>query len=153
MHYYFHIGCVFFFFFFSFSWLCFSHVVILCCYFCINITTFSQKCENTTTWTTWLTTNPSHIGVATFMRWCYCLPTLMAMLLSHVGVGGAFLHWWCCLPTLALLFVYIGGVAFPWWCCCIVTLVLLFFTCFATTLLTLVMFFSCWCYCYFHVDA
>jgi len=120
---------LFFFFFFSFSWLCSSHVVILCCYFCINITTFSQKCENTTTWTTWLTTNPSHIGVATFMRWCYCLPTLMAMLLSHVGVGGAFLHWCCCLPTLALLFVYIGGVvALSHWSCCSSHVLLLLFS-------------------------
>jgi hypothetical protein len=122
-----------------------------------------QKCENTTTSTTWLIVNPSHIGVATFLRWCYCLPTLMVVLCSHVGVGGAFLHWCGCLPTLALLFAYI------WWCCCfccigntpflccvvaLVTFVLLFFTCFTTTLLTLVLlFFSCWCYCSSHVDA
>ncbi len=118
-----------------FSWFCFSRVLILallfshwlcfffpflgyvfltllfsCCFFYIGIITFSQKCENTTTSTTWLIVNPSHVDVTPFLRWCYCLPTLMVVLFSHVGVGGAFLHWWCCFPTLALLFAYIGGV-------------------------------------------
>ncbi len=93
---------VFFFFSFPFIGYVLLTLLFLCCFFCIHITTFSQKWEDTITSTTWLTVNPSHVGVVAFLHWCYCLPTLMVVVFSHVSVGGAFLHWWCCLPTVVL---------------------------------------------------